>query len=136
MTKTDIPVYVKEGSTQKIGSLKKNEPFKLIEDKGTWLAVQFGNTTGYIMDKNITKYTVAPTKFSTPNLTTANQVTLKAEASVLNTAALDGATFATIEAGVQLPVVSVDERFYAVSMGGRTGYIKVEDVEIIEIQES
>jgi mannosyl-glycoprotein endo-beta-N-acetylglucosaminidase len=118
------------GKLVKVGSLEKGQEFPRIKDLGNWHQIKFGKGYGYVWKES----TEPSNGGSIKNLNTLSPQSLTFTAlvdlPVYDNSSGSLVKFATIQKGVQYPILKDYGNWYAVDVSGRIGYVHKNGVKL------
>jgi beta-N-acetylglucosaminidase len=129
----DIPILVKDdvGKLIKVGNLIKGEVFPRVDNFTAWHEIEFGNRSAYISKD----WTSPSDGRQIKNLNSGYKNSKMTIEAMVNVSVYDNTSgrlvpFATILKGVKYPVIREYTSWYTVSLAGRMGYIRKNEVKL------
>jgi mannosyl-glycoprotein endo-beta-N-acetylglucosaminidase len=125
VTDDNVGIYDNSsGSLVQVGTLVKGQVYPRVADDGDWHQVKFGNGFGYIYKGSTSPVDSANIKNINPGLSNRNQYFIpKAQLSVFDNSSGSLVPFASLNAGMKYPIISVDGDWYQIDVSGRIGYV-------------
>lgn len=125
--KSNVTVYRSASGKVALGTIRKDEAYKIVGKHDKLLKIQFGVTTGFIFNRNLTTYTSINSTFSNKKM--EQKIKTIKPTNILKTASAQGKVIATVNKGYSVAVTKLNNNYYSVLVGNRLGFIRASDLE-------
>jgi mannosyl-glycoprotein endo-beta-N-acetylglucosaminidase len=120
-----VPVYDSSSGTQKqIGYLQKGQVYPRVADVGDWHQIKFGNGYGYVLKASTIPADGSSITDLNSGLSNSSQYFIPTQLlTVYDNSTGSLVPFASLQLGVQYPIISDQGNMYEVDVAGRIGYV-------------